>query len=141
MPLLEERLQRDFPLEYAAVESRLDPVLCGLANDMFEGAGPEFGLAASAMVLDACRRNLSERFGREDVDLAVGLAFRDAIEKRTETALLAAAAQAAAGHAGVTEQAWAETTRRVGRRGFLRGLAAGCLAAPLLLAVLRWILP
>lgn len=139
MPLLEERLQRDFPLEYAAVEARLDPVLCGLANDIFEGAGPGFGLAASAMVLDACRRNLAERFGREDVDLAVGLAFRDAIEERTETALLAAAAQAAAGHAGVTEQAWAGTVDRRIETGFVYGLAVGIAGLLIPLGIAWWL--
>lgn len=63
MEPLEESLKRDFPREYAVVEARLDPVLCGLANELYGGMKPLFATVVPAMVLEACRRYLAERHG------------------------------------------------------------------------------
>lgn len=134
---IERRLEADFPDEDAVVEARLDPVLFGLANELFQSRDANAPVAVSALVLSRCRRTLMEVFGRDMVEIAARAVFLDLFDPPRTSAPGPTAAESPK----VREAYWfgllARHTRLSYRTGLLRGCVLGLALAVLANVALR----
>lgn len=137
---IDRRLAADFPDEYGIVRARLDPVLAGLAHDLFPSRDANAPLAVSALVLSRCRRNLMQTYWGSSVETAAGAVFLDVLNSSggSETPT---DGPAAPGAQRTREDAWvgvmARHTRETYNSGFTRGCAFGLGFSAIVAGALR----
>lgn len=120
---IERRPVVDFPEEDAVVEARLDPVLCSLANDLFQSRDSSAPVALTALVLSRCRRTLMEAFGRDMFEIAARAVFLDLFDRREVPGPATAATEAPE----LREAAWFGLLASHTRTSYRTGLMRGCL--------------
>lgn len=122
---IDRRLAADFPDEYGIVRARLEPVLVGLAHDLFPRRDANAPLAVSALVLSRCRSNLMQTYWGRSVETAAGAVFLDLLNPATggEVPADAASREAPRGR----EDAWLGVMARHTREAYNSGFTRGCL--------------
>jgi hypothetical protein len=125
---IDRRLEADFPDEYGIVRARLDPVLAGLAHDLFPSRDANAPTAVSALILSRCRRNLMQTYWGTSVETAAGAVFLDVLSS-SGGKKAPAAGSTVPGVPGIREDPWlgvmARHTRETYNSGFVRGCAFG----------------